>query len=80
MDPLKGDNSRRGQWALEREIQEVKAHLEFEISYFSSKMFFSLFQVDKTKFHHCCFLVKNRSDARNVDCIVFRQLTFFLDI
>jgi len=34
MDPLKGDNSRRSQWALEGEMQEVKAHLEFEISYF----------------------------------------------
>jgi len=47
MDPLKGDNSRRSQWALEGEMQEVKAHLEFEISYFPSKMFFSLFQVGK---------------------------------
>jgi len=58
MDPLKGDNSRRSQWALEGEMQEVKTHLEFEISYFPSKMFFSLFQVDKTKFHHCCYLIK----------------------
>jgi len=34
MDPLKGDNTRRSQWAPEGETQEVKAHLEFEISYF----------------------------------------------
>ena len=41
MDPLKGDNSKRSQWAPEGGTQEVKAHLECEISNFPSKMFFS---------------------------------------